>query len=230
MTSSRRIVFSSLLLITFFITVSTQAKVNFSSFDQALAKTQKQQYTEAIQDLEVLSRQLKKRGDISNAYRSKATAEYIRYKKDSLATYKEKGSYSATPDWINFSTCIGSDTKIKEEGCFGATWVIPRTDINNFGGLIVFDNHLEYFKGASVRGILDTVVVPKLRANELVLGFCTTNSGARKTAAFALVTYNAKQDKYTNIRRAWYPDFQAKRLKPIDPKRVSCPDPYNPEE
>lgn len=231
MNSSQKIIASTLLLTTSFSTIPAQVMASPNSFDQVLVKTQKQQYTEAIQDLEALSRRFQKQGDSINTYRSQATISVLHYYQDSLAERKEKGSNSAKPNWIRFDTCLDSGTKNKEEGCFGASWVTPPTNVKNFGGLVVFDNHLEYFQNSfPIRGILDVAVVPKLRANELVTSLCEINSGARKSQqAFALVTHNVKQDKYTKIRRAWYPDFQTKRLKSIDPKRISCSDPYNPE-
>jgi ABC-type sulfate transport system substrate-binding protein len=40
--------------------------------------------------------------------------------------------------------------------------------------------------------------------------------------ALALVTYDANRNKYTKIRKAWYTDFQTKRIQSIEPNRVSC--------
>jgi hypothetical protein len=224
MISPQKTIASILLVVASLNTFSTQVIAGSGSFRQALAKTQQQQYTEAIQDLGILGRQLQKQGDIFNAYRSQATASVIRHERDSLTEYKEKGARSALPVWRRFGTCLNSDKNNKEESCFGASWVTPITNIKNFGGLVVFDNHLEYINGsASIRGILDTAVVPRLQNNELVTSFCKINSGAKKgQQALALVTYNAKQNKYTKIRQAWYPDFQTRRIQQVKTNLVSC--------
>lgn len=223
----------SILSIVSFGTISTQAIAVSDPFYQALAKTQKQQYTQASQDLETLGRKFQRQGDLTNAYRSQATALLIRYERDLLAEYQKKGSFSVQ-NWIRFGSCWGPgvDAINGVGGCnTSVSWVEPPTTIKKFGGLVVFNNHLNYSSTEatqpqgtpSIRGILDTVVVPKLKANESVTSFCKITSGSRKNqGALALVTYDANRNKFTKIRKAWYTDFQTKRIRPIETNRVSC--------
>jgi hypothetical protein len=82
-------------------TISVQSESN--SFYKYIAKTQKQKYTEASNDLEILGHRLKRLGDMSNAYRTLATAVFIRDMNDSLLTYKRTGSLGATPPWVKMS-------------------------------------------------------------------------------------------------------------------------------
>jgi hypothetical protein len=222
-----------ILAIASFSTIATQAVAVSDPFYQALAKTQKQQYTEASQDLEALGRKLQSQGDLTNAYRSQATASMIRYERDSLAEYKRTGSFSK-PDWIRFGSCWGPgvDAINGTGGCsLSVSWVEPPTTIKKFGGLVVLDTHMGYSSteasqtqgGPSIVSISDTVVVPKFNANELVTSFCKITTGSRKNqGALALATYDSKRNKYTKIRRAWYTDFQTKRIQPIEPKYITC--------
>jgi hypothetical protein len=223
---------------------TSQAFANSDRFYAALAKTEKQQFTSASQELEALSQQYLQKGDRLNAYRSQATAAVIRYERDSLAEYKQRygkeGGYSTRPGWVGFGSCWASATETADnnDGCaFSVNWMKPPTKIKNYGGLITFEKHLGYFppnlvKGqgaASIRGILDSVVVPKLNANEDVTSTCKITSGNNQgEGVLALVTYDNNLNKYTKIRQAWYTDFQAQRIRTIDPKLVSCPDPEVP--
>jgi hypothetical protein len=219
-------------------TTSTQAFADSDHFHQSLSKTQKQEHSQAAKELEILGRQLQKRGDLANAYRSQAATSLIRYELDPYRystpyTYKggEQGYHS--PEWYHLSSCWSNDQDGFSGGScnFGIGWVEPPTDIKNFGGIVVFDNNLNTSASKNnVRGILDIAIVPKLRANESVVSSCeTTSSVGKKQGVLALVTYNARSKKYTKIRQAWYPDIQAKRFQPIDAKKVTCPIPYDPE-
>jgi hypothetical protein len=82
---------------------------------------------------------------------------------------------------------------------------------------------LGYYGGAGINGILDTVVVPKLRDNETVEQLCEITGGERKgQGALAIASYDAKLEKFTRIRQAWYTDLKSKRILPTDPKQVRC--------
>jgi hypothetical protein len=222
-----------ILAIASFGTIATQAVAVSDPFYQALAKTQKQQYTQASQELEAIGRKFQGQGNLTDAYRNQATASLIRYERDSLAEYQKKGSVTV-PNWIRFGSCWGPgvDAINGVGGCsMSVSWVEPPTIIKKFSGLVVLNNHLSYASTEatqaqgtpSINGILDAVVVPKLKANELVTSFCKITSGSRKDqAALALVTYDANRNKYTKIRKAWYTDFQTKRIQSIEPNRVSC--------
>jgi hypothetical protein len=205
----------------------TNVKSESIPFYESIAKTQKQKYTEASDNLEALGRRLKKQGDTSNAYRSLATAAYIRYERDSLLTYKRTGSHGAKPDWVQMACWgggPGTDSVTGQTSCkFGAGWVYPSTSIKNFGGLVVLENLLGYYDGAGISGVLDTVVVPKLRNNETVEQLCEITGGGKKgQGALAIATYDSKLKKFTRIRQAWYTDFKAKRILSVDPKQVKC--------
>jgi hypothetical protein len=198
-------------------------------FYHVLAKTQQQQFTAASQDLENLGRQAKRRGQTSRAYRYLATASLIRYHRDRLAYIKKNNESPALPNWYHFGATVGNS----EHGdkSFGVEWAEPPTSISGFGGLIILDNHLGYLRtpnvaGASIDGIVDTAIVPKLTASETVLSTCRIMSGTRKNKlAIALVTYDSRRNKYLTPRRAWYLNLQSKRIQAIGTQNVSCPDP-----
>jgi hypothetical protein len=220
MMSPQKIIFSILVVATF-TPVATQSLASSESFYQALEKTQKQQYSQSIIDLEILSNQFKKRGDLINAYRAQATAAVVSYERDNLLELKKKGSVLGR-DWIVFSTVWGDDTYIGK-GSFGVDFVKPPTAIKNFGGLITFDNILDYHGKNPVNGFLDTVVVPKFNKNESIVISCQITSGYRANKqVVALATYDVNSNKYTKIRKAWYPDIKTKRIQSIQPNLVKC--------
>jgi hypothetical protein len=207
---------------------SFQSRVNASSdpFYQSLAKTQEQKYTEASGDLTKLGHRLKKRGDTSNAYRSLATAEYIRYERDSLLTYKRKGSRDPAPRWMGAGACWsggpGSDAVTGKAKCnFRVSWASPPVATKNFGGLIVLENSLVSDSYGS--GLLDTVVFPKLKRNEEISLLCEIVDGEKKgQGAVAIATYDPKLERYTKVRQSWYTDFQTNRIRAINPQQVKC--------
>jgi hypothetical protein len=198
-------------------------------FYRALAKTQQQQFTAASQDLENLGRQAQRRGQTSIAYRYLATASLIRFNRDRLAYIQKNDESPTLPSWYHFGSTLGRN----EQGdkTFAVEWAAPPTSISGFGGLIILNNHLGYLKtpnvaGASIDGIVDTAIVPKLKTNETVLSTCTITSGTRKNkSAIALVTYDPQQKKYLTPRRAWYLNLQSKRIQTIETQNISCPDP-----
>jgi hypothetical protein len=207
--------------------LATNVKSQSSSFYESIAKTQNQKYTEASDNLEALGRKFKRQGNTSNAYRSLATAAYIRYERDSLLTYKRTGSHGAKPDWVQMACWgegTGTDSVTGQTSCkFGAGWVYPSTSIKNFGGLVVLQNLLGYHDGAAISGILDTVVVPKLKNNETIEQLCEITTGEKKgQGALAIATYDSKLEKFTKIRQAWYTDFNAKRIRSVNPTQVKC--------
>lgn len=237
MTYLRKII-TSILVIASFGSTATRALADPDPFYQALSKTQEQEYSLSAKELETLGRQLQRRGDLVNAYRSQAASLSIRYNLDPYQysipyTFQggEKGYH--IPAWFYFGSCWSNNQDGFSGGSceFGVEWMKPPTNIKNFGGVVVLNNALTINSSErNPRGVLDVVVVPKLKVNESVVSSCeTTNSVGKKQGVLALVTYNAKLNKFTKIRQAWYPDIQAKRLKSIDPQRVNCPDPYDPE-
>jgi hypothetical protein len=227
---------TSLLTITFFSSIVSPVLADTDQFYQALSKTQEQEYSLAAKDLEILGRQLQKRGDLANAYRSQAASILIRnhldpYQYATPSTIR-KGAYNR-PEWYHLGSCWSNDRDGFSGGScnFGIGWMEPPTNIKNFGGVIMLDKQLITSSSkTNVRGFLDMVVVPKLKTNESVVSSCEiTNDNGKKQGVLALVTYNAKLKKFTKVRQAWYPNIQAKRLQPIDAKRVTCPPPYDPE-
>ena len=227
---------TSILAITFFGSIVSPALADSDEFYRALSKIQEQKHSLAARDLEVLGRQLQKRGDLANAYRSQATSTLIRERLDpyqyATPSTITKGAYHR-PDWYRFGSCWSNGRDGFSGGSceFGVGWMEPPTNIKNFGGIVILDNQLITPPSKNnVRGILDTVVVPRLKANESVVSSCEiTNSNGKKQGVLALVTYNAKLNTYTKVRRAWYPNIQAKRLQPVESKKVTCPMPYDPE-
>jgi hypothetical protein len=226
---------TSFLTITFFSSIIHPAFAETDQFYQALSKTQEQENSLAAKDLEILGLQLQKRGDLTNAYRSQATSILIRERLDpyqyAIPSTVRKGAYNR-PDWYHLDSCWSNDRDGFSGGScqFGIGWMEPPTNIKNFGGIIILDNQLTTNSPkTNIRGFLDTVVVPKLKVNESVESSCEITNNGKKQGVLALVTYNAKLKKFTKIRQAWYPNIQAKRLQPIDAKRVTCPVPYDPE-
>jgi hypothetical protein len=236
MTYPQKII-TSILVIASFSSQATQVFAESDLFHQALSKTQKEEYSLAARELEILGSKLQKRGDLANAYRIQATTVLIRHKLDPYRysipfTYANGEQGYHKKNWEHLASCWSNDRDGFSGGSceFGIEWAEPPTNIKNFGGIVVFDNTLKTSSRRDIRGILDIAVVPKLRANESVVSSCEmTNSAGKKQGVLALVTYNEKSKKYTKIRQAWYPDIQSKRLQPIDSKRVSCPIPYDPE-
>lgn len=217
--------------------LSTKAFAESDPFYQALSKTQQQENSLAARELEIISQQLQKRGDLANAYRSQAASILVRYKLDPYQynVFDPKNSelrYSR-PKWYYLDSCWSNDHDGFSGGSceFGIGWMEPPTSIKNFGGVVILDNNLTSSSSKeNVRGILDTVVLPKLKANESVVSSCEiTNISGKKQGVIALVTYNAKLKKFTKIRQAWYPNTQAKRLQAVDSRQVTCPIPYDPE-
>jgi hypothetical protein len=222
MVHSRQVI-ASILLFSALGIFGDRAVADSDPFYQAIARTQNRQHSQAIEELDTLGSQFQQQGDLTNAYRSQAMASFIRYELD---PYKY-GRYR--PDWYHTSSCWGG----APIGCYGMSWVEPPTAVGNFGGLLIFDSPRANTPVGSTPmpdGLLDAVVVPKLNANEQVSVLCHIISGPRKNqSAIALVTYNAQLNKFTKIRKAWYTDRQTKRIKSIEPRKVTCPDPYDPE-
>lgn len=229
---------TSILAVAFSGFVVLPALADSEKFYQALSKTQEQEHSLAARELENLGQQLQRRGDLANAYRSQATSILIQYDFDpyryavpSTSTFR-KGEYNR-PDWYVLSSCWSNDRDGFSGGSceFGISWTQPPTKIKNFGGVIALSNKLKVSSSKeNLRGILDAVAIPKLKANESVISSCEiTSSSGKKQGVLALVTYNAKLKKYTKVRQAWYPNVQVKRLQSVDSKKVTCPPPYDPE-
>jgi ribosomal protein L28 len=217
---------------------SNKAFADSDPFYQALSKTQEQNNSLAAKELEIIGQQSQKRGDLANAYRSQAASILIRYNLDpyqysTFNTSRTGEPIYGRPKWYHLESCWSNDRDGFSGGSceFGIGWMEPPTNIKNFGGIVILDNKLASSSSKdNVRGILDTVVLPKLKVNESVVSSCEiTSVSGKKQGVLALVTYNAKSKKFTKIRQAWYPNIQAKRLQAVDSKQVTCPIPYDPE-
>jgi hypothetical protein len=218
-----RQIVASILLFSVSNIFGSQAIADNDPFYQAIAKTHNRQNSQAISELDTLGSQFQQQGDLTNAYRSQAMASFIRYELD---PYKY-GRYR--PDWHHGGSCWGW----APISCYGMSWVEPPTAVGNFGGILIFDSPQTDFPTSGTampNGVLDAVVVPKLNAKETVSVLCRVTSGSKRNQnAVALVTYDAQRNKFTKVRKAWYTDHQTKRIKSIEPRKVTCPDPYDPE-
>lgn len=216
-------------------TTIVQSKAASDPFYDALNKTQSQQFTEASQDLDSLSAKFQRKGDRINSYRAKATADVIRYHQGRIAEYNENSSSRSRPKWYILSSCWGPgvDAINGVGGCpFVIDWLQPPTKFSNMGGIIVLTNPnplgqvpstLSPNSSAPIYGFLDAVVVPTLKTNETVTSFCKITKGKNQgQGAIAIATFSKKQNKFINLRRAWYTDFQSKRIKLIDSSLISC--------
>ncbi len=192
-------------------------------FYRAIAKTQKLQFTEAVKELEALSRQAKQRGDLAAAYRSKATALAIQSDVD-WRGFGRLNHLPIEPTQKYLGTCL-------EDCKFGLEWIDPATVFEGFGGIIILSNSLRK-PGSEVNvertlGILDVVIVPKMQIDEIIdYNHCKIISGAlRDKRVITLVKYSSAPNKNPIIRRAWYPNLQTKRLQIVPPRQVFCADP-----
>jgi hypothetical protein len=198
-------------------------------FYTALDKTQQKKFTEAANELDALAVRYQRKGDYTNAYRSRATAVVIRYEHDYNTAIETGIGSSSRQDWVIVGSCLyGVSLVSKEEDrcAFGLGYYKPPTNFKNMDGIISLNGFLEVTpnKKLSVRSLLDVLVIPKIKPKEkmLVVG-CNIYGGSKKgQRAIALARFDKENYKVVNIRQAWYADLQSKQFKPVNPKFVAC--------
>jgi hypothetical protein len=198
------------------------------SFYTALSKTQQKKFTEAANELEALAVKYQRKRDYTNAYRSQATAAVIRYERDYANRYVKNGSGENRADWAIGGTCWGygaPTSATKNDNClFGIQQYRPPTKFKNMGGILVLDKNTVRTSASAfpINELLDVAIIPQMKPKEtVVMGCKVTDKSRKEQGIIALVTYG--KEEVTNIRQAWYTDFQSRRLKLIDSNLVKCP-------
>jgi hypothetical protein len=229
--------FMSYLKAIFILALTTSALVNSATiatsandpFYTALDKTQQKRFTEAASELDALAVRYQRKGDYTNAYRSQATAEVIRYERDYNANKEAGISSRSRKDWVVSGSCLYGVSPVtkKEDSCaFGLGYYKPPTKFKNMGGVVVLDSSIGRtpIQKNPVNGLLDVLVVPKIEPNEeLRIIACNIASGSRKgQRTVALASLNKDGYEVLSIRQAWYPDIESKRFQSVNPKLVKC--------
>jgi hypothetical protein len=194
-------------------------------FQQALRKTQKQDFRGAIANLKQATTLLRQDGHLEQAYKSQTLSEYLTW---SLKNVEP-------PNWSSSGSCLGTPV------CqYITTHITPdfsqsHQDVkkNDYGGLLMLLKPVRYRPSSTggqtpVNAVLDVQLTPKLMSEEyLAIASCQIN-GKPDSEIVALVKVtptDQQQDLFTKIRQAWRINLKTEKIEPIPTKAITCINP-----
>jgi hypothetical protein len=203
----------------------TQVRSAELLFQQALRKTQTQDFRGAIATLKRATTLFRQGGQLEQAYKSQAIAEYLTWDLKNVEP----------PNWYSSGSCLGTPV------CqYITTHITPNFDQNHqdvkkndHGGLLMLLKPLRYRPSSTggqtpVNAVLDVQLVPKLMSQEYVtIGSCHLN-GKPDSEIVALVKItpsDQQQELFTKIRQAWRINLKTEKIEPIPTKGITCVNP-----
>jgi hypothetical protein len=205
-------------------------------FQQALRKTQKQDFRGAIADLNRVASLFTQDGKLEQAYRAKALAEYISWDlKD-----------TPPPNWYKSGSCQGDPicqyivTHVSPN--FGPhryafsqnnSSTGPDREINDYGGILMLLKPIRYRPSSTggqtpVNAVLDVQIIPQLMEEEYVnISGCSLDR--KPDDGIVALVKIAKSDRdaeeFTKIRQAWRIDLKTEKIETITTKGITCVNP-----
>ncbi|MEE3716078.1 hypothetical protein V2H45_04870 [Tumidithrix elongata RA019] len=200
-------------------------------FQQALHKTQRQDFRGAIATLKKAAALFAQENNTEQAYKSQALAEYL--------TWDLKDA--TPPNWYIGGSCFG------EPLCrYIVTHVAPNfsqdnsnqgteraTQKNDFGGILMLLKPLRYRPSSTggqtpVNAVLDVQLIPQLLAEEFVNTSSCMLDGKPDAGIVALVKISKSDrdaDLFKQIRQAWRLNLKTEKIETIPTTNISCVNP-----
>ncbi|PSF33875.1 hypothetical protein C7H19_19320 [Aphanothece hegewaldii CCALA 016] len=200
-----------------------------AKFESALEKTEREDFTGAIQDLKTTAVWFEQRQDDANAYKSRVLADYLQWLETRKINF-ERGVDEALPFFYQLGSCLGADC------AYSLVWVNPESEANRYGGVLILEKNLRMIShpdgsGIPVVAIVDVQIVPSLKSNETIMIDCTSPQiKGKDTYLFALVQPLGQDDEeyYTQIRQAWKIEPRLEKIETLPSenlKQIRCVNP-----
>ncbi len=194
-------------------------------FQQALRKTQKQDFRGAIATLKQATTLFRQDGQLGQAYKSQALATYLTWNLKNVAP----------PNWYGSGSCFGTPV------CqYITTHITPDFSQgnqgfkkNDYGGLLMLLKPVRYRPSSTggqtpVNAVLGVQLTPKLMSEEYVaIGSCQINSkpDSEIVALVKVTPTDQQQELFTKIRQAWRINLKTEKIEPIPTKGLTCVNP-----
>jgi hypothetical protein len=192
----------------------------------AFAKTRLEKYQEAIAILRTGEQYYRKQGDERRAYASKLLVLHIQ---QDLAHRKMQQSGEPQPDNATAGTLLGSC--LGKDCSYGVEVFAPANTSPKYGGIIVLQKTLRYFKDARnlpqpIWGMIDVKVMPARKQNEYIDGNCQDKINPNSGRMIIAVTSGAKNNNGSTetipAKYAWSVDSRSGLIKEIPVSSVVC--------
>lgn len=195
-------------------------------FKSALNKTEREDFKNAIEDLQKAANLFEIKKDTKNAYKSKAIITYIKenLNRERIFTKNDNSELPSLPDWYKSGKCLGEKYTCE----YGIEWVKPDTKGTDFDGILILTKQIRMVmkpdgRGIPINGILDAEVVPKIQPGEWLNSNCELD-GKSDSTIMAIVQIKGFEDKdlYTKVRQAWKINIDTQKIENIPTKNVTC--------
>jgi hypothetical protein len=194
-------------------------------FQQALRKTQKQDFRGAIATLKQATTLFRQDEKLAQAYKSQALAEYLTWNLKNVEppNWYGSGSCFGVPICQYITTHITPDFSQSHQGI----------NKNDYGGVLMLLKPVRYRPSSTggqtpVNAVLDVQLTPKLMSEEYVaIGSCQLNGkpDSEIVALIKVTPSDQQQDLFTKIRQAWRINLKAEKIEPIPTKGLTCVNP-----
>jgi hypothetical protein len=193
----------------------------------AFAKTRSEQYQEAIAILKTGEQYYRKQGDERRAYASKLLVLHIQ---QDLAYRKRQQSGEPQPDNATAGTLLGSC--MGQDCSYGVELFAPANTSPKYGGIMVLQKRLRYFKDARnlpqpMWGMVDVKVMPARKQGEYI-NQCQDkvnpngDSGRMILAITSGTKKNSNSTETVPAKYAWSIDSRSGLIKEIPGSSVVC--------
>lgn len=192
----------------------------------ALAKTRLEKYQEAIAILKTSEQYYRKQGDERRAYASKLLVLHIQ---QDLAYRQRQRSGEKQPDNATEGTLLGSC--LGENCSYGVELFAPANTSSKYGGIILLEKNLGYFKDARnlaqpIWGIVDVKVMPARKKDEYINASCRDKSNLNNGRSIIAITAGAKNNDnnpgIVAVKHAWSIDIRLGLIRDIPGSSVVC--------
>jgi hypothetical protein len=191
----------------------------------AFAKTRSEKYQEAIAILRTGEQYYRKQGDERRAYASKLLVLHIQ---QDLAYRKRQRSGEPQPDNATAGTLLGSC--MGQDCSYGVELFAPANTSSKYGGIMVLQKRLRYFKDARnlpqpIWGMVDVKVMPARKQGEYI-NQCQdkVNPNGDSGRMIIAITSGAKDNNSSTVpaKYAWNIDSRSGLIKEIPGSSVVC--------
>jgi hypothetical protein len=193
----------------------------------ALAKTRSEKYQEAIIILKTGEQYYRKQGDERRAYASKLLVLHIQQE---LAHQRRQRSGEQQPDNAMAETLLGSC--LGQDCSYGVELFAPTNPSPKYGGIIVLQKRLRYFKDSrnlrqTIWGWVDVKVIPARKRDEYIQqchdkGDSNGDSGSKILAIFSDTKKDNNSTEIVPAKYAWNIDSRSGLIKEIPGSSVFC--------
>ncbi len=211
------------------------AQANSKLFNQALLKTQREDFQGAIRDLRSATEQFNRNGEYANGYKSQLLIKYLEedMRRREVARKNPDGDQTFLPSWYRLGSCLDGNCN------YAVEWISPPESQHNFGGLLILTKTVNSFQDSRglaqpIFALVDVKIVPPLRKNSTLLNQCgyqrknNPNPVVPENQMILAIIPNVNesdrtaQDNYTKILRAWKADVSQRKITEISVKGIVC--------